>query len=182
MPWDTEGNSEEEDSRDLTPIVDKSLSKRYAELVDKADELERRVIAVEEQIETRAGTMTQNGDQPMEKDFLFEFNHEPGHIGGVVVDDEVARTSTCHRMNLNGGALVFSKGIVGALDEGQRELYCPETVDVELTPEQKKRYEDFKDAVVVCQTEIKDVPKGERLQPWLKCMSREAKKKGIELK
>jgi hypothetical protein len=174
MPWDTE-NDEPVRSED-------PLAKRYAELVDKADDLERRVTAVEEQIETRAGTLTQNGDVPMEKDFLFEFDHEPGHLGGIVIDDAVARTSPCHRMRINGGELVFSKGIVGALDEGQRELYCPETIEVELTPEQQKRYGIFKDAVVVCQTRIQDIPKGERLGPWLKCMSEETKKKGIELK
>jgi len=157
------------------------LRAELGKLEVEAADLERRMTALSEAITTREEATGHNEHYPEESSFLFEMDHEPGQIGGVAVDEETARVTPCHKFQLNDGPLVFSKGVIGPLDEGQQALYCPQIVDVPLTEAQRKRYEAFKGAVTTCQTEIKDTPKGERLTPWLKCMSRETKAKGVEI-
>lgn len=160
----------------------KPLESELERLGHQADELEARMIALSEAIVTREETVGHNEHYPEESQLLFEMNHEPGTMGAHILDEAVARSTPCHKFTLPSGKhLVFSKGAIGPLDEGQQALYCPETVDVPLTEGQKKRFDAFTQAVETCQVEIQPIPKGERLGPWLKCMSREAKAKGVEI-
>jgi len=46
-----------------------------------------------------------------------------GSYEGIVVDEEKAKKSPCYRVD--GTNLVFSEGIIGALNEEQKEKYCP---------------------------------------------------------
>jgi len=116
---------------------------------------------------------------PSSVDFLSQMHGSPG----FVVDEAVARESSCIGYALKGKGtepdLVFTHGIVGALDADQRETYCSTGVVLhDLTPKQKARLAAFKDSSAVCKTEIAEVPKGERLEPWLGCMSAELRKRG----
>jgi hypothetical protein len=108
--------------------------------------------------------------------WLGEGQHPPGELGGIVVDEGEARSTPCLVYPLSDTSeLVFSKGIVGALDEKQKTLYCTERVVREITPAQQARIETVKKAVVTCQQEVQAIPKGDRLPPYLQCMSREMK-------
>lgn len=154
--------------KDAAPLSDADM----AQLKDQVVLLGRRVdvLEVEGGAESCHGTAT---------DFLPSMEGSPG----IVVDDGVARATPCTRFDLgNGKELMFSKGIVGGLDEGQKALYCPETITKPLSDEQQRRLLGWRESADVCKGEIADFPKGEKLQPWLACMSRELSIRGIELK
>lgn len=99
---------------------------------------------------------------------------------GIVVDADVAARTPCTVYSIDGSEIVFSKGIIGALDKAQKEAYCP-TKEYKKSPGIEKRLRNWQEAVNICKTEIADIPKGERLEPWLSCMGRELPKKGIEI-
>jgi hypothetical protein len=99
---------------------------------------------------------------------------------GIVVDSAVARATPCRCIDYRPGKrLCFSRGIVGALSDDQEKVYCPTTVPLE-SPGLERRLAGWMESVETCQADIAAVPKGERLGPWLYCMSRELKARGIE--
>ena len=99
---------------------------------------------------------------------------------GIVVNEATAMASSCRCIEYRPGKkLCFSKGIIGALSDEQEAIYCPVTEELE-SPGLEKRLKDWMDAVETCKAEIAPIPKGERLEPWLSCMSRELKARGIE--
>lgn len=99
---------------------------------------------------------------------------------GVVVNEAVAMATPCRCIEYRPGKkLCFSKGIVGALSDEQEGIYCPESIPLE-SPGLERRLEDWMESVGTCKTEIAPIPKGERLEPWLSCMSRELAAHGIE--
>ncbi len=99
---------------------------------------------------------------------------------GIVVDEAAAKTSRCSCIEYRPGKkLCFSKGIVGALSDEQEEIYCP-TIEPIESPGLEKRLKDWMESVETCKAEIAEIPKGERLEPWLSCMSRQLKAAGIE--
>lgn len=92
---------------------------------------------------------------------------------GIVVDEALARATPCRCLEYRPGKkLCFSKGIIGALSDEQEEIYCPTTVPLD-SPGLERRLESWMGAVETCKAEIAEIPKGERLEPWLGCMSRE---------
>lgn len=95
---------------------------------------------------------------------------------GIVIDPDVAARTPCKCYD----NICFSRGIVGTLSQAQREAYCP-TITHEKSPGMTRRLENWQEAVNVCKGEIKEIPKGERLEPWLSCMGRELPKRGIEI-
>jgi len=101
------------------------------------------------------------------------------HSPGIVVDEAVAKATPCICYDVDGKLMCFSKGIIGTLDQGQIEAYCPEKKIVKEGI--ARRVAKFREAAEVCKLEIKDIPKGERLEPWLKCMGRELRARGIEV-
>jgi len=99
---------------------------------------------------------------------------------GIVVNEATAMASPCRCIEYRPGKkLCFSRGIIGALSDEQEAIYCPVTEELE-SPGLEKRLKDWMDAVETCKAEIAPIPKGERLEPWLSCMSRELKARGIE--
>lgn len=99
---------------------------------------------------------------------------------GIVVDEALAKATPCRCIEYRPGKkLCFSKGIVGVLSDEQEKIYCP-TIEELVSPRLEKRLEGWMGSVEVCKAEIAEIPKGERLEPWLSCMSRELKAAGIE--
>lgn len=99
---------------------------------------------------------------------------------GIVVNEATAMASPCRCIEYRPRKkLCFSRGIIGALSDEQEAIYCPVTEELE-SPGLEKRLKDWMDAVETCKAEIAPIPKGERLEPWLSCMSRELKARGIE--
>ena len=92
---------------------------------------------------------------------------------GIVVDEAVAKATPCRCIEYRPGKMLcFSRGIIGSLSDEQENIYCPTTVPLE-SPGLEKRLKGWMGAVEICKVEIAEIPKGERLEPWLSCMSRE---------
>ncbi|MBA7522701.1 hypothetical protein ES705_14821 [subsurface metagenome] len=99
---------------------------------------------------------------------------------GIVVNEATAMASACRCIEYRPGKkLCFSRGIIGALSDEQETIYCPVTEKLE-SPGLEKRLQDWMDSVETCKAEIAPIPKGERLEPWLSCMSRELRAHSIE--
>ncbi|MBA7558031.1 hypothetical protein ES705_50820 [subsurface metagenome] len=99
---------------------------------------------------------------------------------GIVVNEATAMASACRCVEYRPGKqLCFSKGIVGALSDEQETIYCPVIEKLE-SPALEKRLKDWMESVDICKAEIAPIPKGERLEPWLGCMSRELRAHSIE--
>lgn len=108
--------------------------------------------------------------------------------GGYVVDPAVAREAPCIGFQLAANAppdappdLVFSKGVVGALDKDQVEMFCPTIETRPLSDAQRDRLQAFTDASKTCSVEVAELPRGERLDPYLGCMSTELHRRGQKL-
>lgn len=99
---------------------------------------------------------------------------------GIIVNEALAMASPCRCLEYRPGKkLCFSKGIIGALSDEQESIYCATCEELQ-SPGLKRRLAQWQEAVGVCKAEIASIPKGERLQPWLSCMSRELSSRGIE--
>jgi len=116
-----------------------------------------------------------------EHDSLMLHSLGPGFGGsGIVVNEAAATASPCRCVEYKPGKkLCFSKGIVGALSDEQEKLYCSTTEAME-SPGLEKRLKSWQGAVTICKAEIEPILKGERLEPWLHCMSRELSARGVE--
>lgn len=140
---------------------------------------QERLVTVERRCEVLEGTKpaaAPSPSWPTQADFLSQVRGSPG----FVVDPGVARDTPCTCYHVKENDLCWSKGIVGALDKEQEELYCSERDYKELSPAQQERLQNFQASADACKLETKDVPKGEELQPWLSCMSKELRSRGIE--
>ena len=133
------------------------------------------------QIATRTADEVMERIREQEHDSLMLHSLGPGFgDSGIVVDEARAKASPCRCIEYQPGKkLCFSKGIVGALSDEQEMAYCPTTEALE-SPGLERRLKDWMGAVEVCKAEIESIPKGERLEPWLRCMSRELETRGIE--
>jgi hypothetical protein len=94
---------------------------------------------------------------------------------GVVTDEGLARATPCNCITLNGGEECFSKGIKGVLDEGQKALFCNPRVVREASPAQQAQIGIWRD----CGSEVKSLPKADRLAPYFSCVDRERKARGV---
>lgn len=106
---------------------------------------------------------------------LHSIAHSKGSPG-IMVDPDIAARTPCKCYD----NICFSRGIIGALSEAQREAYCPTTEHV-TSPGMTRRLKNWQEAVGVCKREIEKYEKGERLEPWLSCMGRELEVRGIEI-
>ncbi len=114
---------------------------------------------------------------PSALDFLDHLNGGDG----IVVNEALARESPCVAFELGARKLVFSKGVVGALDESQQALYCPTTETRPLSAKQTERLRAFRESAESCRVMTAELAKGERLSPFLRCMETELRQRGHRL-
>ena len=97
---------------------------------------------------------------------------------GIMVDANVAARTPCRCYTYEGEPVIcFSKGIIGTMSKGQIEAYCKPMIELG----ESKRVREFREAAAEAKKEIAGIPKGERLEPWLREMSKALKKRGIEI-
>jgi hypothetical protein len=113
--------------------------------------------------------------------WLPEAFHEPGIIGGIIVDEGKARESECKCVPLGKNRLCYVHGVVGALSREQEPLYCSNPIMLDLPAETVERTRILRDATVFCQGEVHNMPTDERLQPFMSCLVKIAKKQGLEI-
>jgi len=99
---------------------------------------------------------------------------------GIVIHEERAKATPCKCFTYKGRDYCYSPGIIGMLEAGQVPTYCP-TKEYEVRPGIKQRFEEFAEAAEVAHERIEEIPKGERLVPWLTEMGKELKARGIEV-
>ena len=142
-----------------------------ADLSAQVDALRQRLDVLE--CATTEDSVLHNGT-PSGVDFLPAMNGQPGYV----VNAGVARETPCIEYHLSEQRrLTFSQGVVGPLDDEQRDMYCGEVETRQLTPAQLERMRAFDDSAQSCRTELEDVPEGERLAPWVSCMDRELRER-----
>lgn len=89
---------------------------------------------------------------------------------GFLVDEEKAKASPCTRIRYDGSEWVYSSGIVGALDPGQKVTYCPLFKDVEPSEALKARMRRFQEGVKTCKVRVADLMGLAKVTPYLECM------------
>jgi len=99
---------------------------------------------------------------------------------GIVINEERAKATPCKCFTYKGKDYCYSAGIIGMLEAGQVPTYCP-TKEYEVRPGIKQRFEEFAEAAEAAHERIEEIPKGERLIPWLTEMGKELRARGIEV-
>lgn len=99
---------------------------------------------------------------------------------GLVVNTDIAGRTGCRCYEVDGTLMCFSKGIIGTLSKPQVQAYCP-TKQILTEGGLVERVKKFKEAARAAQAKIAKIPKGERLEPWLKAMGKELRARGIEV-
>jgi hypothetical protein len=122
---------------------------------------------------------------PGGRGLLLHFTEHAIEGGGRVVNEARAKTSPCNCFTYNGREYCFSPGVIGMMSSKknpeQIDEYCKAGKTYEVKPGIKKRFESFAEAAEEAQEKIEEIPRGERLGPWLSEMSTELEKRGIEL-
>jgi len=89
---------------------------------------------------------------------------------GRVIDPSIAFQS-CHGYRLDDEKMLWSKGVIGTLTDEQEKL-CKEVYLAEpVPPKLIKRQEEFRRIAEICARRARTHPRGERLQPYLECIS-----------
>jgi hypothetical protein len=173
------------EARSSVPLTDQERAARHFGV--EASAVTREMI---EQLPPR-GTALQTGEArgtgeaDIDMVAMFLLVHSLAHMEteaspGIVIDPDLAARTPCKCARVNDSEICFSRGIIGGMDPAQKEAYCNPKTYFE-SPGLEKRLGEFKEAVSAAQEKIKDVPKGERLEPWLSAMSKELEKRGIEI-
>lgn len=97
-------------------------------------------------------------------------------LGGIVVNPDIAGKTPCTCYD----NICFSKGIIGALSPSEREAYCKEIVQG-TSPRMKARLVKWDDAKTVCKEKTKELPKGEKVVEYTRCMGMELSKRGVSI-
>jgi len=124
--------------------------------------------------------------ESMEEDKIIIHIQNLLEIGAIhdalILDDNVAKSTPCTCYSFPDKTdMCWSAGAIGTLLPSQEINYCTEKITRPAPAKLKERREKFLEAVNAAQARIKDVPKGERLIPWLESMSSELEKRGIEI-
>ncbi len=104
------------------------------------------------------------------KDLILHSVPEMENLGGIVINKEEAESGACTCYD----KVCFHKGIIGALNAEERSRYC-RTVHEGHSEAMMHRIAHWNKAIQICQAVIKPIAKGERLEPWLGCMTKELK-------
>ena len=156
-----------------------NIEKAYID--EKVDVLNRDLEIIQEEI--KYGEITNPTGNPDEKignrGMLMNLAVEAMGAPGIVVDTDVAARTSCRCYRVDETEMCFSKGIIGTMSKAQVEAYCPTKVYLEQGLQ--RRIRAFKEAAAEAKKEIAGIPRGERLEPWLREMSKALSKRGIEI-
>lgn len=134
--------------------------------------------------ETFEGTRPAAIEDPVPGESMSEWVSGIGGSPGILIDPGLARATKCTRIDLGAGRkpLVYSPGIIGALDEGQEVLYCQEgMVQREASPAQLAHLQAMSEAAKTCSVEAKAVAEPrEHIEAYFSCLGRELAKKHQE--
>ncbi len=100
---------------------------------------------------------------------------------GLIIDAARAQVSPCKCLEDKPLKFCFVPGVIGTLTGVQALELCAGKPVTILSDGRRERFQKFREAAVVCSAEVAGLPKGERLRPRLQCLSRELKKRSVEV-
>lgn len=116
---------------------------------------------------------------------LLHFTEHAIEGAGLVVNEARARATPCNCFTYKDREYCFSPGIIGMMSskENPEQIaeYCKVGKTYEVKPGIKERFERFAGAAEEAHKKIEEIPKGERLVPWLTAVGEELGKRGIEV-
>jgi len=160
------------------------LSKWTKEAKDSLDSFnEQKAIKVTDEARQFRKELIGAEEEEMLKNNEILLHHIPHAYGspGIVINEALAVSSPCHGVKLDGGEMVWSPGIIGALDEGQKAKYCKVGITYHEKFGLKKRVQKFTEAAHLCSEAAKHLEGKERLLHYLGCMSKELEKRGVKV-
>jgi hypothetical protein len=116
---------------------------------------------------------------PGEGDLLMHFTEHTMTGHALVVDEARAKASPCRCFKYKGRDYCFTHGAIGMLTPEQESEFCGAGKSYNVGAGAKQRFEKFAEAAEEAHKEIEGIPKGERLEPWLRSMGRELSKRGL---
>lgn len=122
---------------------------------------------------------------PAGRGMLLHFTEHAIEGQGLVVNEARARATPCNVFTYKGREYAFSPGVIGLIsgekNPEQMEAFCKAGKVYEVKPGIKQRFESFAEAAEEAHKKIEEIPKGERLVPWLTAMGEELEKRGLEV-
>jgi len=122
---------------------------------------------------------------PAGRGLLLHFTEHEMVGAGMVVNEAKAKDSPCNCFTYKDREYCFSPGVIGMMSskENPEQIaeYCEVGKSYEVKPGIKERFAGFAGAAEAAHKKIEGIPKGERLVPWLKAISEELEKQGIEI-
>ena len=122
---------------------------------------------------------------PAGRGLLLQFTEHEIEGAGLVVSEARARATPCNCFSYKGREYCFSPGVIGLIsgekNPEQIAAYCKVGKTYEVKPGIKERFETFASAAEEAHEKIEEIPKGERLVPWLSAMGKELEKRGVEV-
>ncbi len=97
---------------------------------------------------------------------------------GIMVNPDIAAKTPCRCYTYEGEPKIcYSRGIIGSMSRPQIEAYCKPMIKLG----ESKRIKEWMAASKEAKAAIAGIPRGERLEPWLREMSTALRKRGIEI-
>ncbi len=122
---------------------------------------------------------------PAGRGMLLHFTEHAIEGAGLVVNEARARATPCRVFTYKGREYAFSPGVIGLIsgekNPEQMVEYCKVGKTYEVKPGIKERFETFASAAEEAHKKIEEIPKGERLVPWLSAMGEELEQRGVEV-
>ena len=122
---------------------------------------------------------------PAGRGMLLHFTEHAIEGQGLVVNEARARATPCNVFTYKDREYAFSPGVIGLIsgekNPEQMEAFCKAGKTYEVKPGIKERFESFAGAAEEAHKKIEEIPKGERLVPWLTAMGEELEKRSIEV-
>lgn len=173
------------------------LDKDVGSLQDKMRQMDEKIeVLYGEHVHLIGGEITPTGEivQEPHADIVAAEGPPPGQSvsewisglfgsPGIVIDEGRALSTPCIKIELGEGRrpLVYSHGIMGALDDEQKQVYCvPGYIEHEVTPKQRERLATMEVASKKCSAETTGEAGREHIQRFFTCLSKELKSNGQE--
>lgn len=120
--------------------------------------------------------------EPERQELLAHFTEHAMTGHALVVDEAAVKTSPCRCFSYKGRDYCFAHhGAIGMLTAEQQAELCHAGKNFNVGAGLKTRFEKFAEAAEEAHKAIEGVPKGERLEPWLRSMSKELTARKVTL-
>jgi hypothetical protein len=112
---------------------------------------------------------------------LLHFTEHEMLGSALILDEAKVKANPCNCFSYKERDYCFAgHGAIGLLSTEQQEL-CKAGKVYKVKPGLKQRFQKFSEAASAAKKRIQEVPKGERLGPWLHAMGEELAQRGVQV-